>query len=651
PANILLTKRGEPKLTDFGLARQETTDSEQTKAGVVIGTLDFMSPEQRRDATATDGRSDLWSLAATLYQMVTGKSPKVIRLDQVAESLRPVLGQALEEDPTDRFQDSASLRDALKTVLANQEAGSQGLAEGELVEGCCAKCGVVNDLDRKFCKSCAAPLREPCLACEAENAVWERICGECGSNVPQLVGAKQREIAAQKREVESLRRQYRYEEAIDQLGSLLVGDHPRFSAEKDWIEETVRSFESEQQQQRKRCQPIVDSAGKELANHKFAEAIKLLQAIPAALRDREILDLLKQSQSNQQEKERLAKEIKEQMAAKELTGLLEKANRFLELAPGHPQIMKLQRQLLSRQKKVASQGTAVLERAEQLYSEHRDEEVLKVLSHWPSGLQQPARAAELYSLSSDRLASASQPIDLGSIPHEMPGTRNRPAIILPGTRREKPLWQQPWVLATAGAGFVVLIVLIVLLNSGGDQSPPDDKQNDPVVDRPSTTETETPSATITPSEKQSGWKLLFDGKTTKGWRNYQANNISSGWKVIEGALTQVDKAAGDIVTEDQYDSFELSLEYKVATGAKSGLLYHVIESESFVWQSGPEVQIQDNINTSDRFKAGWLYQLYSTDLDTTRPAGEWNELRIRITPELCEHSMNGVKYFSYVKGS
>jgi hypothetical protein len=157
--------------------------------------------------------------------------------------------------------------------------------------------------------------------------------------------------------------------------------------------------------------------------------------------------------------------------------------------------------------------------------------------------------------------------------------------------------------------------------------------------------------TLTPSERQSGWKLLFDGKTTRGWRNYQATTISSGWKVIEGALTQIDKGAGDIVTADQYDSFELSLEYKVAKGAKSGLLYHVLESDGDApWQSGPEVQIQDNINNSDRFKAGWLCHLYSTDFDTTRPAGEWNELRIRITPELCEHSVNGVKYFSYVKG-
>ena len=99
PANILLTTRGEPKLTDFGLARQDQADHGHTVTGAVLGTVDFMSPEQRRDATRVDARSDLWSLGATLYQMLTGKSPRVIRLDLVDGALQSVLGKALEGRP------------------------------------------------------------------------------------------------------------------------------------------------------------------------------------------------------------------------------------------------------------------------------------------------------------------------------------------------------------------------------------------------------------------------------------------------------------------------------------------------------------------------------------------------------------------------
>ena len=113
PANVLLTSRGEPKLTDFGLARQDTGDTGQTMAGAVLGTLDFMPPEQRRDATQTDNRSDLWSLAATLYQLVSGEPPRVIDLDEVPQQLRTTLSKALKTKPDARYQTAREFRDAL----------------------------------------------------------------------------------------------------------------------------------------------------------------------------------------------------------------------------------------------------------------------------------------------------------------------------------------------------------------------------------------------------------------------------------------------------------------------------------------------------------------------------------------------------------
>jgi hypothetical protein len=157
--------------------------------------------------------------------------------------------------------------------------------------------------------------------------------------------------------------------------------------------------------------------------------------------------------------------------------------------------------------------------------------------------------------------------------------------------------------------------------------------------------------TLSEKEKAEGWKLLFDGKTTKGWRNYQKDTISDGWKVADGALSRTEKDAGDIITDGQYGAFELTLDYNISPGGNSGLMYHVQESEKRPWQTGPEIQIQDNKDGHDPQKAGWLYQFYSSDKDATKPAGEWNTLRIVITPEKCEHYMNGVKYFDYVKGS
>ncbi|MCB1061390.1 MAG: DUF1080 domain-containing protein [Verrucomicrobiae bacterium] len=159
--------------------------------------------------------------------------------------------------------------------------------------------------------------------------------------------------------------------------------------------------------------------------------------------------------------------------------------------------------------------------------------------------------------------------------------------------------------------------------------------------------------TLTDKEKAEGWVLLFDGKDLGAhFRSYNGEGIKEQWQVKDGVFTLTEKGGGDIVTKKQYGAFELTLDFKISKGGNSGLMYHVIEKAgSPPWHTGPEVQIQDNVDGHDPQKAGWLYQLYAADTDATKPAGEWNTLRILITPEKCVHYMNGVKYCEYVKGS
>ncbi len=160
-----------------------------------------------------------------------------------------------------------------------------------------------------------------------------------------------------------------------------------------------------------------------------------------------------------------------------------------------------------------------------------------------------------------------------------------------------------------------------------------------------------PANTLTDEEKAAGWMLLFDGTSTDQWRNYQKEGISDGWKVADGVLTRAAKGAGDIITRQKFGSFEIVLDYRISKGGNSGLMYHVTEDGKTPWQTGPETQIQDNVDGHDPQKAGWLYQFYPAEKDATRPAGEWNTLRVLITPERCVHTMNGEKYVEYVKGS
>ncbi|NND97550.1 MAG: DUF1080 domain-containing protein [Pirellulaceae bacterium] len=165
---------------------------------------------------------------------------------------------------------------------------------------------------------------------------------------------------------------------------------------------------------------------------------------------------------------------------------------------------------------------------------------------------------------------------------------------------------------------------------------------------------------LTDSEKKSGWKMLFDGKSTDGWRNYKKDGISDGWKVQDGALVRSDRGAGDIITDKKYGAFELSLDYKISKGGNSGVMFHVVEGDGPPWHSGPEIQVQDNVDGHDPQKAGWLYQLYQPTAprwakikaipDSTRPAGEWNQLYIRIAPDQSEVCMNGVLYYRFKVG-
>ncbi len=169
-----------------------------------------------------------------------------------------------------------------------------------------------------------------------------------------------------------------------------------------------------------------------------------------------------------------------------------------------------------------------------------------------------------------------------------------------------------------------------------------------------------PVNTLTDEEKKAGWKLLFDGKSTDGWHNFKKDTVNVGWQVKDGTLAVVDpKKAGDLVTKDEFDWFELSLEYNISKGGNSGIMYHITNAGGAMWATGPEIQLQDNIEWHDPELSGWLYALYkppvdpktNKPLDATKPPGEWNHVRVVITPEKCEHYMNGVKYFEYVLGS
>jgi hypothetical protein len=158
--------------------------------------------------------------------------------------------------------------------------------------------------------------------------------------------------------------------------------------------------------------------------------------------------------------------------------------------------------------------------------------------------------------------------------------------------------------------------------------------------------------TLTRAEKKAGWTLLFDGKTTDGWRAFKQTEIGPGWKVENGVLFPDPKVAKDIVTKGDYANFELSFEWRISKGGNSGVMFHVIPEGSETYESGPEYQILDNSRgVQPREQAGSLYALVAPSMDMTRPVGEFNQARLIVDRGKVQHWLNGMEVARYEIGS
>lgn len=163
--------------------------------------------------------------------------------------------------------------------------------------------------------------------------------------------------------------------------------------------------------------------------------------------------------------------------------------------------------------------------------------------------------------------------------------------------------------------------------------------------------------TLTESEKEDGWQLLFDGKSTEGWRSYNSEQFpEKGWDVQEGNLTVLSQGeGGDIITRKKYGNFELKLEWKVQKAGNSGIFYRAMEQPTQpIYWSAPEMQVLDNENHPDATKgvdgnrkSSSLYDLIPAEPQNANGFGEWNSVKIVAEGPHIEHWQNGEKVVEY----
>jgi hypothetical protein len=157
---------------------------------------------------------------------------------------------------------------------------------------------------------------------------------------------------------------------------------------------------------------------------------------------------------------------------------------------------------------------------------------------------------------------------------------------------------------------------------------------------------------LTSGEKKQGWKLLFNGKSLDGWRTYQ-NKKSDSWSVINGTIyckgSTNDKSdmRADLITEDQFDNFDFSVDWKISPGGNSGIIYLCNEQEKTAYLTGPEYQIIDDKGFPQKLedwqKTGANYAMDAAPAAATKPVGEWNNTRIVVNKGHVEHWLNGKK--------
>jgi len=392
PANVLLTKDGTPKLTDFGLAKAETADTGMTMAGAIIGTLDFMPPEQRRDAALTDNRSDLWSLAATLYQLVTGKSPKIIKFNDVPQSLQDVLGKALEDAKEDRYQSAREFKEALRKSLRDSGPDISDLGQGQ-----CPHCGTKNDSTRKFCRNCAKSLEVACLSCDASMPMWEEVCGSCGSKQAPLIDKQRAAMQAQRSSAEKLFEANDFDKAVQIATALRDEPDLRLHQQKSWAEQFIKEVEDHRHQHLERMSALLSEALRHEKAFDYSSAIQTLEQVPELLHKGNIPQhtitvyaVLKRVRDNQTESQRLDKLIRQRVESRQVNGLQAEVDKLLVLHPDRKDLQKLKKQLTERHLKLEATRDEAFTSAQKLMTGQDYEGVLKEIGRIDAFVMQPA---------------------------------------------------------------------------------------------------------------------------------------------------------------------------------------------------------------------------------------------------------------------
>jgi len=205
-----------------------------------------------------------------------------------------------------------------------------------------------------------------------------------------------------------------------------------------------------------------------------------------------------------------------------------------------------------------------------------------------------------------------------------------------------------------------LSLMVIAASSCGGGASTENKNDSTAVSTEATASTAAVADVnvLSDAEKAAGWQLLFDGKNLDGWRVYKGRTANS-WTVDSatgtmhclGSETDKSDKRGDLITDQQFENFELNADWKLAAKGNSGILYMVTEEFDAPYYSGPEYQIIDDKDFPEKLedwqKSGANYAMNPPLVMAANPIGEWNNTKIIVNKGHVEHWLNGQKTAEY----
>jgi hypothetical protein len=203
------------------------------------------------------------------------------------------------------------------------------------------------------------------------------------------------------------------------------------------------------------------------------------------------------------------------------------------------------------------------------------------------------------------------------------------------------------------------IAAFAAVGCGSNSTPPetDTTKTDSMATTPAPADS---TNALTAAEQSEGWQLLFDGNSKSNFHVFNNKSDGSAWKAADGAIS-LDTSnvkdgrivgGSDLITNEEYENFHLKIDWKIAPGGNSGIIFYVKEDPKYgeTYHTGPEMQVLDNAAHPDakinKHRAGDLYDLVSSSPETVKPAGEWNHVEVISNKGALEFHLNGAKVLS-----